>query len=158
MACKLHHVSRDWGDARKEAFVRHVEREIDITVGVHHRRVVETFAAFEINASTFVSVMPFCNGGSLAELQPPAGAARPLRAGCTVQLPRGLSDAQLRSSVRAWGASEARVLHLAEAERAFGGFEESKEASQFENMISNYLLGGWSATWCCTSWDKPPRR
>ena len=35
---------------------------------MQHRRVVETFAAFEINESTFVSVMPFCNGGSLAEL------------------------------------------------------------------------------------------
>lgn len=22
-------------------------------------------------------------------------------------------------------------------------------------MISQWLLGGWSATWCCTSWDKP---
>ncbi|KAL3907237.1 MAG: hypothetical protein SGPRY_010246, partial [Prymnesium sp.] len=68
VACKLHHVSKEWSDQRKEAFVRHVEREIDITVGVQHRRIVETFAAFEINDSTFVSVMPFCNGGSLAEL------------------------------------------------------------------------------------------
>ena len=102
-----------------------------------------------------VATVCWSAGGSLAELQPPAGAKRPLRAGCTLQLPRGLSDAQLRASVRAWGASEARVLHLAEAEGAFGGFEERKEASQFENIISNYLLGGWSATWCCTSWDKP---
>ena len=51
VACKLHHVSKEWGDLRKEAFVRHVEREIDITVGVQHRRIVETFAAFEINDS-----------------------------------------------------------------------------------------------------------
>lgn len=47
---------------------RHVEREIEITVGVQHRRVVETFAAFEINDSTVVTVMPYCNGGSLADL------------------------------------------------------------------------------------------
>jgi tousled-like kinase len=53
---------------RKEAFVRHVEREIDITVGVNHRRIVETFAVFEINSSSFVSVMPYCNGGSLADV------------------------------------------------------------------------------------------
>jgi len=68
VACKLHHISRDWGDARKEAFVRHVEREIDITAVIEHPRIVETFAAFEIDKSTFVSVMPFCNGGSLADL------------------------------------------------------------------------------------------
>ena len=33
-----------------------------------HRRIVETFAVFEMDEHTFVSVMPFCNGGSLQEL------------------------------------------------------------------------------------------
>jgi len=74
VACKLHHVAREWGDRRKEAFVRHVEREIDITVGVHYKRIVETFAAFEIDQATFVSVMPFCNGGSLADMLRKGGA------------------------------------------------------------------------------------
>jgi tousled-like kinase len=68
VACKLHHVSREWGELRREAFVRHVEREIDITVSQQHRRIVETFAVFEMDEHTFVSVMPFCNGGSLQEL------------------------------------------------------------------------------------------
>jgi len=67
-ACKLHRIAKEWGDRRKEAFVRHVEREIDITVDMRHRRIVQTYAVFEIDATTFVSVMPFCNGGSLAEL------------------------------------------------------------------------------------------
>ena len=67
-ACKLHRMSDGWADARKEAFVRHVEREMEITVGVRHRRIVDTFAAFEVSQSTVVSVMPYCNGGSLAEL------------------------------------------------------------------------------------------
>ena len=44
-ACKLHRMSEGWADARKEAFVRHVEREIDITVEIRHRRIVETCAA-----------------------------------------------------------------------------------------------------------------
>lgn len=26
---------------------------------------------------------------------------------------------------------------------------------EFQKQISNHLLGGFSATWCCTSWDKP---
>jgi tousled-like kinase len=41
---------------------------MEITVGVRHRRIVDTFAAFEVSQSTVVSVMPYCNGGSLAEL------------------------------------------------------------------------------------------
>ena len=67
-ACKLHQMSDGWAEARKGAFVRHVEREMEITVGVSHRRIVDTYAAFEISANTVVSVMPYCNGGSLAEL------------------------------------------------------------------------------------------
>ena len=81
--------------------MRHVEREIDITVEIRHRRtlprdpqqpsprdphphptptptphpdanpsrrIIETSAAFELHNSAFVSVMPYCNGGSLADL------------------------------------------------------------------------------------------
>jgi serine/threonine protein kinase len=29
---------------------------------------VETFAAFEVDDQTIVTVMPYCNGGSLADL------------------------------------------------------------------------------------------
>jgi len=32
------------------------------------RRIIETSAAFELHNSAFVSVMPYCNGGSLADL------------------------------------------------------------------------------------------
>ena len=67
-ACKLHRMSEGWADARKEAFVRHVEREMEITVGVRHHRIVDTYAAFEVSSNTVVSVMPYCNGGSLADL------------------------------------------------------------------------------------------
>ncbi|EOD05487.1 hypothetical protein EMIHUDRAFT_448681 [Emiliania huxleyi CCMP1516] len=62
------------GGFAAESFVRHVEREIDITAALTHRRIVETFAAFEIDRSTFVSVMPYCNGGSLADLLRRQGA------------------------------------------------------------------------------------
>ena len=48
--------------------MRHVEREIDITAGVHHRRSVATIAVFELSSNAFVSVMPYCNGGSLDDL------------------------------------------------------------------------------------------
>lgn len=68
VACKLHSVDSSWTEARKNDFVRHVEREIDITVEIRHRRIIETSAAFELHTSAFVSVMPYCNGGSLADL------------------------------------------------------------------------------------------
>ena len=68
VACKLHSVDSSWAEARKNDFVRHVEREIDITVEIRHRRILETSAAFELHNSAFVSVMPYCDGGSLADL------------------------------------------------------------------------------------------
>ena len=68
VACKLHSVDSSWAEARKNDFVRHVEREIDITVEIRHRRILETSAAFELHNSAFVSVMPYCNGGSLADM------------------------------------------------------------------------------------------
>ena len=72
-----------------------------------------------------------------------------------VLIPRGLSDVQLKEALASTQASEARVLHLDSIEGVFGGFEDRSEASQFEKVIMQEILGGWSATWCCTSWDKP---
>ena len=72
-----------------------------------------------------------------------------------LRLGRGLSDVQLKEAVAAAGALEARVIHLESAENVFGGFESSQEDKLFTQAIYNHLLGGWSATWCCTSWDKP---
>lgn len=68
VACKLHHISSKWDERRKDSFIRHVEREFTITNCVQHRRVVETFAAFEVDDQTIVTVMPYCNGGSLADM------------------------------------------------------------------------------------------
>ena len=72
-----------------------------------------------------------------------------------VVLPRGLSDVQISEALAEWGASDARLLHLESAEDVFGGFEAADAAKTFEKNIATHLLGGWSATWCCTSWDKP---
>jgi len=72
-----------------------------------------------------------------------------------VFLHRGLSDVQLAAALSSAGASEARVLHLESAEGAFGGFEGRADHDEFNKVIFQDLLGGWSATWCCTSWDKP---
>ena len=79
--------------------------------------------------------------------------------------------------LRAAGAADARVLHLEGAEGVFGGFEDQvkrhgaclayrrlltfapvvaaqAKGDEFERMVKTWLLGGWSATWCCTSWEK----
>ena len=73
-----------------------------------------------------------------------------------IWLAHGSSDEELKASLAAAGASDARVLHLESAsDGAFGGFESSSAGNLFQQKIMNNLLGGWSATWCCTSNDKP---
>ncbi|KAL1512007.1 hypothetical protein AB1Y20_005282 [Prymnesium parvum] len=72
-----------------------------------------------------------------------------------VRLGRGLSDVQIKEAFAAAGALQARVVHLESAEGVFGGFESAQEDKLFQEAIYTHLLGGWSATWCCTSWDKP---
>ena len=72
-----------------------------------------------------------------------------------VWLPKGGSDVQVQQGVAQTGIADARVLHLESAEMVFGGFEKEAIGREFHNNIMNHLLGGWSATWCCTSWDKP---
>ena len=88
--------------------------------------------------------------GAKARAASDAGRAAP----AALELPPGLSDKQLLDVMRSSGAGGARVLHLASAENVFGGFEGKEAASEFDRMIMQWLLGGWSATWCCTSWDK----
>jgi len=83
------------------------------------------------------------------------GTAASPAAGHEVHLGRGLSDVQLRETVARLGASDARLLHLESAEGVFGGFESRSDSDAFQKVIMGDLLGGWSATWCCTSWDKP---
>ena len=70
-------------------------------------------------------------------------------------LARGGSDVQLREGLHAIGAADSRILHFESMERAFGGFEDGAAGKEFQTAINSHLLGGWSATWCCTSWDKP---
>ena len=83
-----------------------------------------------------------------------AGAKRTSSAEIT--MPRGMSDVELRSALEGANATRARVLHLEDAELGiFGGFESTETARDFEKKVGNHLLGGWSATWCCTSNDKP---
>lgn len=112
--------------------------------------------AFEPSKTTTVSwssrgwVRPTAEHGAVATYAQ-GSQQLPLR----VQLPRGLSDAQFTQALTELGVSDARLLHLESAEAIFGGFESTAAGKVFERNIASHLLGGWSATWCCTSWDKP---
>jgi len=86
---------------------------------------------------------------------PPVPAGLPAPAAKEVWMGRGMSDVQIREALTSAGASNARVIHLESAEGAFGGFEDRTTAVEFHRRIMGDVLGGWSATWCCTSWDKP---
>ncbi len=94
-------------------------------------------------------------GGGAAGGGVAMGAAAAGGAGREVALARGLSDVQLQQAMANAGAADARVLHLESAEAVFGGFEARAAADEFQRVVMGDLLGGWSATWCCTSWDKP---
>ena len=86
----------------------------------------------------------------------PDGSSGAMMAARRILLRRGLSDMELRADLKAAGADTARVLHLESAEGGvFGGFESIDTATRFHRLIMDALVGGWSATWCCTSNDKP---
>jgi len=69
---------------------------------------------------------------------------------------RGGSDVELRAALEKVGVMEAKVLKFGQVgDGAFGGFESETFGKEFQRNIATHLLGGWSATWCCTSWDKP---
>ena len=92
-------------------------------------------------------------GGAQQPLPPIAGLDRPGAAEREVAMERGMSATELRTALAAHQG--ARVIHLESAEQAFGGFEEPSEAENFHRQIMTHMLGGFSGTWCCTSWDKP---
>ena len=66
-------------------------------------------------------------------------------------LRRGASKQEVVRLLGAPPLYEARVLHLSDAEGAFGGWERDDdplEAQMFSTMEKYFLLGG---DWCCTS-------
>ncbi|KAI6222949.1 BMA-TLK-1, isoform e [Aphelenchoides fujianensis] len=67
VACKIHHVDKQWDDHRKKKYVERAIRENDIQKSLDHPHIVQLFDRFKINDDSFCSVLEYCNGDDLEQ-------------------------------------------------------------------------------------------
>ncbi|GAB0493210.1 hypothetical protein MMPV_004485 [Pyropia vietnamensis] len=65
VACKIHQLGTYWREERKRNYIRHATREYRIHKALRHPRVVQLIDVFEIDASSFCTVLEYCDGGDL---------------------------------------------------------------------------------------------
>jgi len=65
VACKLHQLSPQWSEARKQTYVRHAQRECMIHKRLSHPHVVEMIDVFEVDRDSFCTVLELCTGDDL---------------------------------------------------------------------------------------------
>ena len=65
VACKLHQLSPQWSEARKQTYVRHAQRECMIHKRLSHPNVVEMIDVFEVDRDSFCTVLELCTGDDL---------------------------------------------------------------------------------------------
>jgi len=65
VAVKIHHCQPEWSDTRILNYSKHALREYNIQQSLNHPRVVKFLGVFEIDESTFATVLEYCAGGDL---------------------------------------------------------------------------------------------
>lgn len=65
VACKIHQLSSEWSTDKKSNYMRHAQRECEIHKALCHPRVVSLYEIFEIDKSSFCTILQYCNGGDL---------------------------------------------------------------------------------------------
>uniref|UniRef100_A0A915EVB0 Protein kinase domain-containing protein n=1 Tax=Ditylenchus dipsaci TaxID=166011 RepID=A0A915EVB0_9BILA len=65
VACKIHHVNKDWKEDKKANYVKHAMREKDIHKSLDHPRIVRLFDLFTIDNDSFCTVLDYCDGNDL---------------------------------------------------------------------------------------------
>lgn len=65
VACKIHHVNREWKEEKKANYVKHALREKDIHKTLLHARIVSLFDVFTIDNHSFCTVLEYCDGKDL---------------------------------------------------------------------------------------------
>lgn len=65
VACKIHQLNKDWKQEKKDNYVKHALREYDIHKKLEHPRIVRLFDVFEIDTSSFCTVLEYCDGHDL---------------------------------------------------------------------------------------------
>ncbi|KAI6238823.1 BMA-TLK-1, isoform e [Aphelenchoides fujianensis] len=65
VACKIHHVSKDWSESKKANYVKHAMREKDIHKKLNHPQIVSLYDLFTIDNDSFCTVLEYCDGNDL---------------------------------------------------------------------------------------------
>lgn len=65
VCCKIHQINEHWSDSQKKNYSRHATREYEIQKNLDHPRIVRLFDVFGMSASSFVTVLEFCDAGDL---------------------------------------------------------------------------------------------
>lgn len=68
VACKLHRLNEQWSKDKKETYIRHAMREVDIHKSLVHCHIVRLWGIFEIDHNTFCTVLEYCSGKILCLL------------------------------------------------------------------------------------------
>lgn len=62
MAVKIHQLNSAWTEEKKQNYMKHATREYAIHREMSHPRVVRLFDVFEIDSSSFATVLEYCKG------------------------------------------------------------------------------------------------
>ena len=65
VAVKVHKLNSSWSEAKKSNYVKHATREFNIHKSLQHPRIVAFLDIFELDASSFATVLELCTGGDL---------------------------------------------------------------------------------------------
>ncbi|XP_047964364.1 serine/threonine-protein kinase TOUSLED-like isoform X2 [Salvia hispanica] len=65
VACKLHGLSAQWSEEKKQSYIQHAIRKYNILKTLVHRHIVRLWDIFEIDHSTFCTVLEYCSGKDL---------------------------------------------------------------------------------------------
>ena len=66
MAVKIHQLNQAWTEEKKQNYMKHATREYAIHREMSHPRVVRLFDVFEIDSSSFATVLEYCKGACRA--------------------------------------------------------------------------------------------
>ncbi|CAJ0579562.1 unnamed protein product, partial [Mesorhabditis spiculigera] len=65
VACKVHHVNKEWKEEKKANYVKHAMREKDIHKKLDHQRIVRLIDLFTIDNHSFCTVLEYVSGNDL---------------------------------------------------------------------------------------------
>lgn len=65
VACKIHHIQREWSAQTRAHYLRHAQRELDIMRSLDHPHLTRMYDVFSRGDSMFISVMEYSHGMDL---------------------------------------------------------------------------------------------